>query len=158
LQGYSSGVLDAAGQHFVAGFLDGEASFSIQPSNGRSSHVCTFEVAQRDDGADVLFWLRDSLRLGVLTHQPAKRTSRPQVVWRLSAREEALELCRLLEQAPLRSRKRHDFELWRQAVEINAGGGPRRYTRIDGLRQELLALRAFHADEAGRQPLLARAT
>ena len=108
-----------------------------------TSHVCAFEVAQRDDGADVLFWLRDSLGLGVLAQQPAKRTSCPQIIWKLSAREEALELCRILERAPLRSRKRHDFVTWRQAVEANAAGGPHRFTRMECLRQELLALRAY---------------
>ena len=48
---------------------------------------------------------------------PARRTSRPQVVWSVASKLECRELARLLRRYPLRGRKRREFAVWSAAVD-----------------------------------------
>ena len=46
--------LTVADGHALAGFIDAEGSFGIGSNNAGSTWSCTFDLAQRDDDADVL--------------------------------------------------------------------------------------------------------
>jgi hypothetical protein len=72
---------------------------------------------QRADDADLLCDIVRVTGLGRLYAVPARRTSRPQVVWSVASKLECRELARLLQRYPLRGRKRREFAVWSTAVD-----------------------------------------
>jgi hypothetical protein len=112
----AQGVDDVDG-HALAGFIEAEGSFSIVPNNGGRSWLCGMSLNQRADDADVLCDIVRVTGLGRLYPVPARRTSRPQVVWSVASKLECRELVRLLQRYPLRGRKRREFAVWSAAVD-----------------------------------------
>src|SRR4051812_21475476 len=106
------GPLEPHDGHFLAGLIDAEACFRLPSTNGGANWACTFSLALRDDDGQLLVELHDLTRLGTLRNVPAAGTSRPQVVWSIERRPECEELADLLEQFPLRGRKRLETEIW----------------------------------------------
>ena len=74
-------------------------------------------LSQRADDADLLCDIVRVTGLGRLYAVPARRTSRPQVVWSVASKLECRELARLLRRYPLRGRKRREFAVWSAAVD-----------------------------------------
>jgi hypothetical protein len=109
--------LDDFDGHALAGFIEAEGSFFIQPNNGGRSWVCGMTLTQRADDADMLVDIARVTGLGRLHSLSAQRKSRPQVCWSVASKLESLELARLLRQYPLRRRKRHEFSVWARAVD-----------------------------------------
>lgn len=72
---------------------------------------------QRADDADMLLDIVRVTGLGRLYAVPARRTSRPQVVWSVASKLECRELARLLRRYPLRGRKRRELAVWAAAVD-----------------------------------------
>jgi hypothetical protein len=103
--------------HALAGFVDAEACFSIQPNNRGRTWACAMTVAVRLDDGDVLADLARSTGLGRLQTKPSYRGSRPQAVWQINSKRECAELTRVLRRFPLRARKRRDFDIWARAVD-----------------------------------------
>ena len=112
----AQGVDDVDG-HALAGFIEAEGSFSIAPNNGGRSWLCGMSLSQRADDADLLCDIVRVTGLGRLYAVPARRTSRPQVVWSVASKLECRELARLLRRYPLRGRKRREFAVWSAAVD-----------------------------------------
>jgi hypothetical protein len=112
----AQGVDDVDG-HALAGFIEAEGSFSIAANNGGRSWLCGMSLNQRADDADLLCDIVRVTGLGRLYAVPARRTSRPQVVWSVASKLECRELARLLQRYPLRGRKRREFALWSAAVD-----------------------------------------
>jgi hypothetical protein len=102
--------------HALAGFIEAEGSFVIAPNNGGRSWLCAMTLNQRADDADMLLDIVRVTGLGRLHAVPARRTSRPQVVWSVCSKLECRELAQLLRRYPLRGRKRREFALWAAAV------------------------------------------
>jgi hypothetical protein len=102
--------------HFLAGFIDAEGCFQITANNGGTSWRCGFTLALRDDDAELLVDLQRLTGLGHLTRAPARGTSMPQALWSIDSRREALQLAELLEQFPLRGRKRREADVWSEAA------------------------------------------
>ena len=90
----AQGVDDVDG-HALAGFIEAEGSFSITANNGGRSWLCGMSLNQRADDADVLCDIVRVTGLGRLYAVPARRTSRPQVVWSVASKLECRELARL---------------------------------------------------------------
>jgi hypothetical protein len=111
----AQGVDDVDG-HALAGFIEAEGSFSIAANNGGRSWLCGMSLNQRADDADLLCDIARVTGLGRLYAVPARRTSRPQVVWSVASKLECRELARLLQRYPLRGRKRREFAVWSSAV------------------------------------------
>jgi hypothetical protein len=103
--------------HALAGFLDAEGCFMIQPNNGGRSWTCQVSVNVRLDDGDVLSDIARSTGLGRLSAVAGRRGSRPQSRWQVNSKRECAELTRLLRRFPLRARKRRDFEIWSRAVD-----------------------------------------
>jgi hypothetical protein len=78
--------------------------------------ACAMTIRMRADEAPMLFKLLEQTDLGHPRHVPARRTSKPQIAWTVGRRDECARLVELLEEHPLRSRKRREFEVWAQAV------------------------------------------
>jgi hypothetical protein len=112
----TQGVDDPDG-HALAGFIEAEGSFSITLNNGGRSWLCGMSLNQRADDADLLCDIVRVTGLGRLYAVPARRTSRPQVVWSIASKLECRELARLLQRYPLRGRKRREFAVWAAAVD-----------------------------------------
>jgi hypothetical protein len=112
----AQGVDDVDG-HALAGFIEAEGSFSIAANNRGRSWLCGMSLTQRADDADVLGDIVRVTGLGRLYAVPARRTSRPQVVWSVASKLECRELARLLQRYPLRGRKRREFAVWSAAVD-----------------------------------------
>jgi LAGLIDADG endonuclease len=109
--------LDDFDGHALAGFIEAEGSFFIQPNNGGRSWVCGMTLTQRADDADMLVDIARVTGLGRLHSLAAQRKSRPQVCWSVASKRESRELARLLRQYPLRGRKRHELWVWARAVD-----------------------------------------
>ena len=103
--------------HALAGFIEAEGSFGIVPNNRGRTWVCAMTLNQRADDADMLVDIVRVTGLGRLHAVPARRTSRPQVVWSVTSKLECRELSRLLRRFPLRGRKRCEFAVWAAAVD-----------------------------------------
>ena len=76
----AQGVDDMDG-HALAGFIEAEGSFVIAPNNRGRSWLCAMALNQRADDADMLLDIVRVTGLGRLHAVPARRSSRPQVVW-----------------------------------------------------------------------------
>jgi hypothetical protein len=133
--------LSAAEGHFLAGLIDAESSFTITPNNGGQNWSCSITVNLRDDDADVLVELQRLTGLGRLYAIPGRRTSRPQVAWRIQSRLECHRLATLLERFPLRGRKRLELAVWKRALhELTEDP---RSPALPNLAAEIRALRRY---------------
>ena len=112
--------------HFLAGFLDGEACFSIIKRRSQSGpmYACNCVVNARRDDWKLLESLAVMTGVGSVYEIPASRTSRPQVSWQIARKTDCLRLAALLRRYPLRGRKALDFDAWAAAVEIWTCGDP----------------------------------
>ena len=115
-------ITDAFGNWF-AGFTDGEGCFIIAKRNRktpRANYECQFKLELRDDDKPILEEIRDKLGIGKIYDVPAcpsdvpnARTSSRLIIGTIA---ECVELVKIFEKYPLRAKKRHDFEIWKQAI------------------------------------------
>jgi LAGLIDADG endonuclease len=110
---------------FLAGFLEGEACFSVRANTRGSGFRCKVEVNARSDDRGLIDALHRTTRLGRVTAVNARRSSRPQVSWGITAKSDCLRLVELLDRAPLRGRKSADWAIWRTAALAWIGDDPR---------------------------------
>lgn len=115
---------DDAFGHWLAGFIDGEGCFRIQCGLSHRrfpSYVCTFSLKQRDDDASLLAAIAERTGIGGIREDRARPGgSKPCVIWRVESKADTMGLVRLLDRYPLRSRKRRDYAIWREAVLYRA--------------------------------------
>lgn len=111
---------------FLAGFLEGEASFLITCQPGRSNHSCAVSINVRDDDEILLSEFADATRLGTVLPVAARGSSKPQTAWTVSSKADCLRLAEILYRHPLRGKKSRDFALWATAVAWWAGPDPTR--------------------------------
>lgn len=106
-----------------------------------------FEVSQRADDRHVIELIREHLGFGrIYVHtanagRPHERTAVKFSCFRI---EDNLKLIDVFREYPLRSKKRHQFEVWAAAVHEIAKGRHRDDAFIDGQREKLRALRVFN--------------
>jgi hypothetical protein len=110
--------LSEAEAHTLSGLLDAEGHLAITPNNNRTGWRCLCAVSLRDDDQEILVSYRDKLGLGHLRPVPARNGSRPQVVWKIESKLECQVLTELLDDHPLRARKRREYEIWREATML----------------------------------------
>jgi hypothetical protein len=121
--------------------VDAEGCFQIRPLNGGANWSCVFGIAVRDDDTELLLDLREMTGLGNVTRVAAVRNSKPQVLWSIETRAECLWLAELLEQFPLRGRKRRELAVWAEAVRaLDRGAWDRVLPQLVG---QLRALRRY---------------
>lgn len=128
---------------WLAGFIDGEGCFIIQHNsrNGVLSAIVT--VALRDDDWAIIDEIYKRTGLGSV----GTRNSRPTVVngltrggvawWVTRAQECQLLIDRLRAVGGLRGKKRQDFDLWSEAVQLLCEHGGSSNSPVSGRLMEL---------------------
>lgn len=112
---------------WLAGFSDGEACFALRLSggHGRQTYTASFVLGLRADDWRLLQAIQRRTGLGYLRSIPRK-DGNPQVTWTVTATADCAALATGLRRGCcLFSKKRRDFDLWSQAVDLLMihGGG-----------------------------------
>jgi hypothetical protein len=112
---------------WLTGFIDGEGCFQIESYSGRLKPSFTIGLAVYD--AKVLHEARNALGHGTVREWLTPPNERPpHVQWVVRSKAGCQALVDHLHKYPLRTIKHHDFEIWKQAVElhkcVSTGGDP----------------------------------
>lgn len=106
--------------NWFAGFVDGEGSFILQAIILKDgSRIChpRLSISLRIDDLPILQEIRDRLHCGNITYGRDGKFFRGS--WIVSrAGDLKFIVIPLLEKCPLRAKKKRDFEIWKEAVEI----------------------------------------
>jgi hypothetical protein len=117
-------VIDAAFGYWLAGFIDGEGSFQIARYRNKSgdSYGCRLKLAVRYDDHPLLGEIQRTLGLGKLYTFDSTRSGMPRRYshWEAFRREDCSRMVEILDTFPLRSKKRQDYLIWRDAVRLHA--------------------------------------
>ena len=107
---------------FLAGFVAGEAHFSIRPNNAGQSWSCGFQLVQRDDNLELVAAVRSLAGCGALRWKPARGSSHPQVLWQTVTIEDCATLAGALTGLHLLGTKAGEFAIWQRAVAVWSRG------------------------------------
>jgi hypothetical protein len=141
-------------QGFIAGFLEGEASFVISEQNAGQSYSCGVRVGVRDDDQDLIEWLVALTGLGRLRRVPARATSRPQIAWHIETQEDCVELVTLLSRSGFHGRRAAELSVWSDAVQTwTESTGLERQVSLRELGRRLRAARRFGGGRTEVLPL-----
>ena len=108
---------------YFAGLIDGEGHFSfLILRNGTPHRTAKFQfvIVLRADDRAVLDWVHATLGFGSIYDTPAKDNRHAQARFVVARRAECLKLARLLTDAPLRSKKKRELQVWTEALELAA--------------------------------------
>ena len=110
---------------YVAGFIDGEGSFSIVIANHKQKRLgldarLNFGIELRDDDSEILLKIQKTLGCGRIYHLTYQKYGwYPHSLFKVSAIGEIRDkLIPFLRKYPLRAKKRLSFELFVQAASI----------------------------------------
>ena len=121
---------DDAFLHWFAGFVDGEGCFFIKiypPGSNCRQFPTHLAIQLRDDDLDILLELQQRLQMGTITrNQLVNSPSNPIARWCVATITDCKRLVEIFNVYPLRTKKRRDFEIWRQAVAENCKDVSRR--------------------------------
>lgn len=144
--------------HWLAGFADGEASFTIgeQTKGKYKFYGVRFAIRLRDDDVKILEECLRKTKVGRLVRRKTienKKTgiiSKPSVTWQVSGWSECKKICDIFSEHPLRSKKKRDFEIWKKAVitvletpKGNRHSGENRYKKVGELAKKLVSVRNY---------------
>jgi hypothetical protein len=114
--------------HWLSGFVDGEGTFQLRAGrqNDRSEprivHFAHFRITLRDDDADVLRLIQSYWACGMVyfaSNVRSKTKANPIAVYSVQSTPDlAGTVVAHFERFPLRSKKRNDFIIWKQAIEL----------------------------------------
>lgn len=117
--------------HWLSGFTDGEATFGMTAatlkSKGKSKDrfVAFFRIALRDDETATLRLVQSYLGCGTIYFCDNARSkianAKPIAAFSVQRTGDLFgKIIPHFERFPLRAKKRHDFAIWRQGVELMA--------------------------------------
>ena len=106
-------ITDDAFGNWIAGMTDGDGSFNII---GKTNFACNFSLGLRDDDASILQKIQQELQFGKISWGTKRKTSNPSCIWHISSKFACLALIKLFDKYPLKSKKRNDYIIWREAV------------------------------------------
>lgn len=136
----------------LAGFVDGEACFSIgrhvKKATGTVLYMPAFTLNLRDDDAEVLRRYHRETGLGRVyqggyRERPGYRNSKPLFMWQINTKAECLALVEILERFELWSKKRRDFEVWAKAVRYWNGPKPEGNAPLERWFHEIREVRKY---------------
>lgn len=137
-------------ENWLAGFIDGEGCFKLNQSStrpGRTNWACTFELSLRADDSDILYVIAERTGLGQVGKLEGVKRGNPKRSWRVTSKAGCLGLVEILDRAPLRAKKRRDYEIWREAVLLWQGmvygRGNNDWSRFFELREQLTETRRY---------------
>jgi hypothetical protein len=147
--------IDPSFGHWLAGFIDGEGSFSM-PSGARGC-APRFALELRDDDQAILEEIAHRTGIG-RTYRRAKRdNAQSQASWQVFTMRDVARLVELLDTYPLRAKKRRDYEIWKEAVRAQLMNGGTRNSgfrtiayqrKMQELNRRLAAVRAYDESTA----------
>jgi hypothetical protein len=141
-------------QGFLAGFLEGEASFGITELNGGQSLSCMVNVRVRDDEQDLIEWMAAITGLGRLYRVAARGTSQPQIAWLIDTQGDCVDLAQLLARPGFHGRRAAELAIWSEAVDVWLNGtGSSRRGALRSLKCRLESARGFACGAAAALPL-----
>jgi hypothetical protein len=141
--------IDSAFGNWLAGFIDGEGCFTIRHSKRVGSVGCSFILSVRFDDAEIIEEIHRRTDIGRVrvrdrTGGPGLN-GKPQVLWAVNSVPDCLRLAALLDEHPLRAKKRRDYAIWRLALAEDAaryiGYGKRR--RLPGHEEHVRRMLAY---------------
>lgn len=107
--------------NWMAGFIDGEGSFTIESWKPGKPKTC-FRLEIRDDDRAILDEIISKTGVGYLRERPRRGNRNPTVVWEVRSLEHCIALRDILASHPLRAKKRRDFYVWSLAVTARQKG------------------------------------
>lgn len=111
-------MIDASFGNWLAGFIDGEGCFFIANDSSRGVYRPRFSIALRVDDEPIIQEIKTRTGIGTIHRYTASSTNRLCIRWMLQAQKDCEELVKILEEHPLRAKKRSDFETWKLCVEL----------------------------------------
>lgn len=153
-------ISDAFG-YTLAGFTAGEGCFLIHKCNRpnlRASYHCRFHIELRDDDRAYLKELQHTLQMGKIYDMPARprpsRNGQPTARLVIYAINECIQLVRFFEKYPVPTKKRGDFEIWKQAVfELQKPWDCRDVELLEYLFLKIKEVRQYDVQEALPRPI-----
>jgi hypothetical protein len=131
-------------QGFIAGFLEGEATFWIGEQNAGQSYSCGLRTNVRADDQDLIEWLLALTGIGTLRSVDARATSQPQIAWDLDRQDECVEVAHLLSRVGFHGRRAAELRIWVEAVDTwTHRKGAERHALLRALKRRLQAARRF---------------
>ncbi len=132
--------------HWFAGFLDGEGCFTIRTRTQRKGFEFGCEISLRADDRAILREIQSETGLGRIRFKSHHRgPSSLQATWEVKKKAECLALVSLLDMYPLRAKKKRDFVVWREAVQLWSRARPMNndWSAVEDLRRQLVDGRRF---------------
>lgn len=103
--------------YWLSGIIDGEGCFRIAVSRGGDQYRAEFGLKLRDDDECIIRLIQTELGIGNIHHDSKGRgASKPCIRWSVQSRKDCAVLSLILEKYSLRTRKRRDFIVWKDAV------------------------------------------
>lgn len=127
---------------WFSGLVDGEGCFIIHRVGARY-HSARFLINMRADYKPMLDEIRSTLGFGTIYRRARRVIGHPTHVFQVARSKDMLAIVRLLDQFPLRSRKRRDYEVWRTFVLLHASPKNATDPRLAELFREIKATRFF---------------
>lgn len=119
---FSGGTVSDRLAWYITGLVDGEGCFYIAAAR------CEFIIKLRDDDQSLLESVRATLGgIGTITANRARADQpnrMPQARWTVTKQRELVYLTEFFDAFPLKSKKRRDYDVWREAVIEWATGMP----------------------------------
>ena len=106
--------------HWLSGLTDGEGCFSLRWAGDITDGPCAeFAINLRADDVDILYIIQSYLGCGNIGNLKQTRGSNPCVSYRVRKAGDLAEIIvPHFEKFPLRAKKRHDFEIWKEGVNL----------------------------------------
>jgi hypothetical protein len=132
---------------WLAGFTDGEGSFTITRVGGEGAHywVPRFCIELRADDVAIIRALH--AEFGGRIQAVGKRSPgrEPSLQWNVRSKRQMADLVSYFDRFPLRAKKARDYEIWREAVIIYMREGSRA-ALLPVLAQALRETRQFDGE------------
>jgi len=108
---------------WFSGWIDGEGSFFAIISNRTLGISARIQVGVRDDDCNIVREVKETLQCGILcyTNNKDKRAQglnyQDAIAWRCTVvRDLRCIIIPMLDRYPLRTKKKRDYEIWRELV------------------------------------------
>jgi hypothetical protein len=107
--------------HWLAGFIDGEGCFymrlgDVSRKGKRTALDIRMTVGLRADERPIIEEILARTGLGRISMNKAHGRRNPEVRWNVSKHSELMGLIEILDEFPLRAKKRRDYAIWRGAT------------------------------------------
>lgn len=138
-------TVDGFGDWF-AGLVDGEGCFSISARSNHGapeSYMCQFSMTLRDDDAAVLAEAHARLGIGRVWQTAGYKSTKPATRFSVDTKPDVEVLVAILDRFKLRTKKRRDYEVWRQGVVEWLNPEREDWDRLAVLAAELRSVRAY---------------